>query len=167
MTSLLKNKAADIALALFIAVASASSAPFWWQYVPYVHHHSANPTPSPSSTYGVISFSGGCAPYQVYAQNRWAPYGTAVRTEPNVLARQISAFDGNHSIAVNGWVHSSVPYPTNTPPWNSDVWFHLADGTGWVSFSGVRATPTAQDPTGYADGGTPAPTPATCQGSAQ
>ena len=30
--------------------------------------------------------SGGCEPFGVYAQNRWAPLGTAVREEPNVLS---------------------------------------------------------------------------------
>jgi hypothetical protein len=70
------------------------------------------------------------------------------------------------SIAVDEWVHSRPAYPTNSAPWNSDVWFHLADNSGWVSFAGVRATPVKHDPTGEdPDGGTPAPTSGRCEGS--
>lgn len=112
--------------------------------------------------------SGGCAPFQVYAQNRWAPYGTAIREQPNVLSTQVGSEPGNMSLSVNGWVYGRAAYPTNTPPWNSSVWYHLADGAGWVSFPGVRATPTAPDPTGLSkDGGAPAPTPANCQAAVQ
>ena len=112
-------------------------------------------------------FSGGCEKFAVYAQNRWAPYGTAVRTQPDVLApKEDKSFAPNEVIAVDGWVHTSQPaYPTNTPPWNSDVWFHVANFDGWVSFAGVRAEPTAQDPTGRADGGPAAPTTQDCEGT--
>lgn len=123
---------------------------------------------SDGSTAGVVGFTGGCARFQIFAQNRWAPYGTAVRTEPDVNSKKIAGFPGNYSISVNGWVHSSVAYKTNTAPWNSDIWFHLADGSGWVSFAGVRGVPTPQDPTGLSpDGGAPAPATAQCQGSEQ
>jgi hypothetical protein len=111
--------------------------------------------------------SGGCPAFQVFAQDRWAPLGAAIRAQPNVLSLQVGSFPGDMSIAVNGWVHGRAAYPTNTPPWNSDIWFHLAAGAGWVSFPGVRATPTSPDPTGRANGGDPAPTPPTCEGAVQ
>jgi hypothetical protein len=111
--------------------------------------------------------SGGCSAFQVFAQNRWAPLGAAIRAQPNVLSTQLGGYPGNMSIAVNGWVYGGVAYPTNTPPWNSNVWFHLADGAGWVSFAGVRATPTSPDPTGRANGGDPAPTSSACEGGVQ
>jgi hypothetical protein len=123
-------------------------------------------TPPPANP-GVIRFVGGCTPFHVYAQNRWLPYGTAVRTGPSPDNKVIGNRDPNQLITVDGWVHGVVPYPHNSPPWNNDKWFHLADGAGWVSFAGVRAVPTAPDPTLSADGGMPAPTRAACQGSAQ
>jgi hypothetical protein len=116
---------------------------------------------------GVIRFLGGCTPFRVFAQNRWYPYGAAIRSAPSITAKQISNRDPNQSLAVNGWVHGTVAYRTNTPPWNNDIWFHLADGGGWVSFAGVRAAPVSQDPTGQADGGPPALTLPVCQGDAQ
>jgi hypothetical protein len=157
---LFRDNVVGIVASIIITALSASSAPFWW---PYLFGHK-----TPPSTQGVIGFSGGCSPYQIFAQNRWQPYGTAVRTEPDVKSKQVDAYPGNYSIAVDGWVHSTVAYTTNTPPWNSDVWFHLADGSGWVSFAGVRGVPTSQDITGRSpDGGQPAPMPPDCQGSAQ
>lgn len=115
----------------------------------------------------VVGFSGGCATYQIFAQNRWDPVGTAVRAQPNVLSAQEGSFPANMSIAVNGWVHGAPAYPTNAAPWNSDIWFHLADGAGWVSYPGVRAYPVSFDPTGQAEGGPAAPTPSQCQGAMQ
>jgi len=72
-----------------------------------------------------------------------------------------------HGYRVNGWVHGRVGYATNEPPFDSDVWFHLADGAGWVSFAGVRMNPTTFDPTGTADGGPPAATSPSCEGAIQ
>lgn len=117
-------------------------------------------------THAEASFNGGCSKYGVYAQNRWAPLGTAIRVQPNVLSPQIGSFEGDTVIAVNGWIHTDKEvYPTNTPPWNSNIWFHLANQNGWVSFAGVRGAPTAPDPTGLANGGEPAPTPQDCEGT--
>jgi hypothetical protein len=115
----------------------------------------------------IVGFSGGCPTFRVYAQNRWAPYGAVGRQSPNVLSQQVVTFAPNLVIAVDGWVHGRTAYPTNTPPWNSDIWFHTVNGQGWVSFAGVRANPTSQDPTGLADGGPPAPTSAACEGATQ
>ncbi len=146
--------------AVFLAVATATSAPWWW---PSDHH-----TPTALSTSPSVGMSGGCAPFQVFAQNRWAPVGTAIRVAPNVQSEQAGSFPGNMSISVDGWVHGRPAYPTNTAPWNSDVWFHLTDGAGWVSFPGVRATPVGYDPTGLsANGGTPAPSSPSCEGAIQ
>ncbi|MHB1595602.1 MAG: hypothetical protein ACYCU3_15655 [Streptosporangiaceae bacterium] len=151
-----------IGVSVFLAVAAAGSAPWWWKYV----HPS--PAAAASATSGEIAgMSGGCPKFQVFAQNRWAPLGTAIRSQPNVLSAQVGSFPGNMSIAVNGWVYGRAAYPTNTPPWNSNIWFHLADGAGWVSFPGVRATPTSPDPTGRANGADPAPTPQDCEGAVQ
>jgi hypothetical protein len=145
-----------IAAAVIIAVVGAGSAPWWW---PWKH------TDTPIETVGM---SGGCAPFQVFAQNRWAPVGTAIRLAPNVQSAQNGSFPGNMSISVNGWVISRPAYPTNTAPWDSGVWYHLTDGAGWVSFPGVRNNPVAFDPTGLSsDGGTPAPILAKCQGAIQ
>jgi hypothetical protein len=124
--------------------------------------------PQEKTGIGVLGFAGGCAPFQVYAQNRWAPYGSVIRTAPMVNAKRVASYVGNYSISVNGWLHASVAYVTNEPPFNNDVWFHLTDGSGWVSFAGVRAVPTSQDPTGLnRDGGKPAPLSPKCQGSQQ
>ena len=149
-------------LALVLAVATASSAPWWWHYA----HPSEQPvTTTASST--TAGMSGGCEAFQLFAQNRWAALGTAIREQPNVTSTQVGSFPGNMSISVNGWVHGRSAYTTNTPPWNNDVWYHLADGAGWVSFPGVRQTPTSPDPTGSADGGPPAPISDACQGEIQ
>jgi hypothetical protein len=151
----------SIVVSVFLAVAAAGSAPWWWKYV---HHPSATAEGSEASS-EIAGMSGGCPKFQVFAQNRWAPLGTAIRAQPNVLSTQVGSYPGNMSIAVNGWVYGRAAYPTNTPPWNSNVWFHLADGAGWVSFGGVRATPTSPDPTGIANGGNPAPASTTCEGA--
>jgi hypothetical protein len=147
-----------IAFSIILTVAAAGSAPWWWKYI--------HPNPQAQDS-AVVGMSGGCAPFQVFAQNRWAPTGTAIRVAPNVLSAQNGSFPGNMSISVNGWVNSRPAYPTNTSPWNSGVWFHLTDGAGWVSFPGVRAIPTSPDPTGLANGGTPAPTSPACEGAVQ
>lgn len=126
------------------------------------------PSPSPSAAPGVIGFQGGCAPFVVYAQNRWPAYGAAIRTAPSQTAKKIEGRAANEVIAVNGWVHSEVAYSWDPPPFNNDVWFHLADGSGWVSFAGVRGTVTQPDTTLHdPDGGPPAPMDAGCEGTAQ
>lgn len=110
-----------------------------------------------------IQIEGGCDPFRVHAQNRWSPFGAAVREAPNIESTQLYAVQGNDVIFVDGWVHSRAPYPTNTAPWNSDVWFHVVDG-GWVSFAGVRENPTAPDPEdGFGEGGDPAVLIPECQ----
>ncbi len=150
-----------IAAAVVIAALAASSSPWWWHEMPWVHAKKGLPS-------GVVGFSGGCDAFQVFAQNRWDPVGTVVRAEPNVNSKQVGGFAANQSIAVNGWVHSRPAYPTNTAPWNSDIWFHVADDSGWVSFPGVRATPVGHDPTGLnPNGGPPAATSGSCEGSLQ
>ncbi len=144
-------------VSLVLAVGAAGSAPWWW--------HLAFPTPAAPAS-AVVGMSGGCTPFQVFAQNRWQPYGTAIRAQPNVLSELVGTDPGNFSLSVNGWVYGRPPYPTNTPPWNSGVWYHLTDGAGWVSFAGVRSTPSSQDPAGLSKyGGNPAPTSRSCEGA--
>lgn len=111
--------------------------------------------------------SGGCAPFQAFAPNRWGPVGTAIREQPSVLSTQVGSFPPNMSISVNGWVHGRPAYTTNVAPWSNDVWYHLTDGAGWVSFAGVRATPTSVDPTGLADGGASQAISPACEGAVQ
>jgi hypothetical protein len=144
-------------LSVILTVATLGSAPWWW-------HLAFPPSQVPASA--VVGMSGGCSPFQLFAQNRWKPYGASIRAQPNVLSQLVGTDPGNFSLSVNGWVYSRAPYPTNTPPWNSNVWYHLTDGAGWVSFAGVRATPSAEDPTGLSKyGGNPAPTSKSCEGA--
>ena len=148
-------------VALVLAVAAATGPPWWFKAVGL----ESSGSPSPPSS--VVGMSGGCAPFQVFAQGRWRPLGTAIREAPSVLSTQVGSFPANMSISVNSWVYGRPAYPTNTTPWNSSVWFHLTGGAGWVSFPGVRAVPVAFDPTGLAAGGPPAPTSPKCQGAVQ
>jgi hypothetical protein len=149
-----------IVISVVIAILFASTAPWWWTYMPWVH---ANPAAAVSP----LGFSGGCAPFELYAQNRWQPYGTAIRAAPSPTSKETGAFSPNHLVAVNGWVYGVVAYPTNVPPFNNNIWYHLADNSGWVSFAGVRAVPTAEDPSGLASGGPSGPISAACQGATQ
>jgi hypothetical protein len=173
-------------LSLVTGVVLLGSAPFWWddagrllggndpagssgsrgaagQGSPASGAEHSDASDGPGN--GVTSLIGGCGGFQLYAQNRWAPFGAAVRESPSPAARQVAGIPGNGIVYVDGWIHGPVAYPLDSAPWNSDAWFHLADGTGWVSFAGTRAVPTDQDPTGRADGGIPAPTPPDCEGS--
>jgi hypothetical protein len=144
-------------LSIILTVATLGSAPWWW--------HLAFPS-SQASASAVVGMSGGCPPFQVFAQDRWKPYGAAIRAQPNVQSQLVGTDPGNFSLSVDGWVYSRAPYPTNTPPWNSNVWYHLTDGAGWVAFAGVRATPSAEDPTGLSKyGGDPAPNSRSCEGA--
>ncbi len=115
---------------------------------------------------GVTCLVGGCEPYSVHVQNRYAPLGAAVRAEPRREGRQVGAHAPNKLLPVDGWVRTQPAYPSNAPPFDSDYWFHLADDSGWVAFAGVRADPTtpATDPSD-SDGGTPAPAPPECRGT--
>lgn len=137
------------------------SSPLW---VTWTREH-VLPT-SLGGTADVDTLSGGCPDgWQVYAQNRWTPVGTAVRKSPNVDAEQIDSVSPNIPFMVDGWVHTSVTYEHNRPPFDSDVWLHKKRGGGWVSFPGVRETTTPFDPSGLAEnGGLPAPLPEDCKG---
>jgi hypothetical protein len=105
-----------------------------------------------------------CDKFGVVAQHRWAPDGASVRTAPDVLAPKIEpGFTGNETIAVDGWVYTTAAYPKDSPPYNSNIWFHLANREGWVAFAAVRRDATSPDITGQAYGGKPAPYPANCR----
>lgn len=93
---------------------------------------------------------GWCAPFEAISQNRYPPYGAAIRTQPNALSTKVGSYAGNAVISVNGWVYGTTDYPTNPPPWKSNIWFHLADGAGWV-----------------ANGGPPVATSKSCEGEIQ
>jgi hypothetical protein len=129
------------------------------------------PSPSPaappaSAAPKAVGMTGGCANFRIYAQNRWAPLGATIRSAPTASAKPLGTVAPNYQLFTNGYIHTEVAYPLNPPPWNNDVWFHVADG-GWVSFAGVRAVPTTPDPTGLADGGTPVPLVEGCLGALQ
>lgn len=115
---------------------------------------------------GVAELVGGCEPFVVVAQNRWEPIGVMARAQPLLSGKEVARYLGNTHLTVDGWVRTRAPYPENPSPWDSDVWFHLSDSSGWISFAGVRADPTPYDPTGLdPNGGRPAPTPAECSGT--
>lgn len=139
---------------LAIALSAASLASVWIGDDP------------PCAPEGVLCFVGGCEPFSVYAQNQYTPVGTVIRAEPRRTGREVGSFSPNKLVPVDGWVRTHAAYPHNTPPFDSDVWFHLADDRGWVSFAGVRADPTtpAVDPYDR-NGGRPAPTPPECSGT--
>lgn len=142
-------------ISIVITIAAASAAPFWWH--PFLRWAGFEAE--------IVALEGGCGGYQLYAQNRWAALGAAVRAGPSPDGKKINGYAGNEIVTVDGWVHSDVAYPTNSSPWDSDIWFHLADGTGWVSFAGLRSAPTTPDPTGFStDGGIPPATPPDCEG---
>ncbi len=87
-----------------------------------------------------------CVAFAVYSQNRFQPYGAAIRKEPDVLSDKVGSFAPNEVIAVDGWYDSGEPiYPTNSKPWDSGVWLRLSydNQEGWVSFPGVRAVPSS------------------------
>ena len=146
-------------VSLVVGIILATGPPFWFKYVRSSATHAQS---------GVQGFTGGCTAFRVYAQNRWQPYGTRLLNAPYPSAKKVGGFAANEVIYVDGWVHTVSALPSNTPPWNSDIWFHVADGSGWVSFPGVRAQVTSQDPTGYSkNGGPPAVTLPECQGAQQ
>lgn len=103
-----------------------------------------------------------CDRYLVYGQRRWDPIGAAIRSYPSLEGDKVGSLAGNEAAAVDGWISGPPIYPDNGDPFDSGVWFHLADDRGWVSFPGVRAQLTDYAP-GDLDGGPPAPTPAECE----
>jgi hypothetical protein len=129
----------------------------------FVHDRTTSKPQPPSH---VIGFVGGCDRFRVFAQNRWMPYGATRRVAPDPKADANGNFDPNQLISINGYVRTQAAYPTNPPPFNSDVWFHVADDSGWVPLAAVRAQPTTQDPTGLdAFGGQPVPLAEDCAGT--
>ncbi|TAH31726.1 hypothetical protein EYC58_03565 [Candidatus Saccharibacteria bacterium] len=116
---------------------------------------------------------GECEPYTVFAQNRWAPQGAAVRAEPYIASDKVGSLGGNEVTTVDGWKRDKPAYPTNPDPWKGEIWLRLqnrdlykdgGDNVVWVNSAAVRAEPTAFDPTSRdPDGGKPAPIPAECE----
>ena len=110
---------------------------------------------------------GGCPAFNVYAQNQFQPFGTLRWTAPEPTAERSPGFSRERLAQFTGWVKAQSPYAGgNTPPWDADVWFHLADGSGWVTFVGARAAATVPDPeSGFGPGSDPVPLDPTCQGT--
>lgn len=133
-----------VAVVLFASAGCASS------------HEPAPVKADPSKS----KLAAGCKIFRVYAQNRFEPSGTAVRTKPTVLAPMSGSFSPNAVIPVDGWEHTgTVAYPTNSKPIRNDIWYHVAHigeskaradnpDDAWVSFAGVRGVPTSQDVSG-------------------
>lgn len=111
----------------------------------------------------ITGFSGGCAPFNVYSQNRWAPLGAFLRKAPELNAEKIGGFLGQTPIPVDGYVHTGVPiFPDNPNEFQGETWFHYVAG-GWITSAALRATPTVTD-LNSSDGGPPAPLLAECEG---
>lgn len=112
-------------------------------------------------------FVGGCPAFNIYSQNQFAPFGTLRWSAPEPTAERAPAFSENELITVDGYVKAQSPYAgANTPPWDADVWFHLADDSGWVTFAGVRAAATVPDPEGgFGPGSDAVALDPGCQGS--
>lgn len=148
--------AAPLMVGLVLAVLFTK--PWWWP-------DKANEA-LPATDVPVLGFVGGCGAFKLYAQYRWEPYGASERAAPNSLAKKVESYGPNEIVAVDGWVHADIPYPDNPPPFNNGIWFHLSDGSGWVSFAAVRALPTSPDPTSLdEDGGPPATALPQCEGA--
>jgi hypothetical protein len=114
----------------------------------------------------VASLVGGCDRFNLSAQNRYPPLGTRIAAEPLPDANKVGGRAGNEIVTVDGWVRTRAPYPTNSAPWNSDIWFHLADQTGRVSFAGVRSAASSPDMNGHDPyGGEPAGLDRGCEGT--
>ena len=115
---------------------------------------------------GVASLVGGCDRFNLYAQNRYPPLGARIMSAPLPDANKLGGRAGNEIVTVDGWARTRSAYPTNSTPWNSDIWFHLADQSGWVSFAGVRSAPSSPDMNGHDPyGGEPAGLERTCEGT--
>lgn len=104
-----------------------------------------------------LSIGGGCEPFALYAQSEFEPRGARLWAAPSPTAESRGSVPPNGLITVDGWVRARSPYPSNTPPWDSDVWFHLADDSAWVTFAGVRSDPTAPNANGSAEEGSSVP----------
>lgn len=122
----------------------------------------------------ISQLSGGCDSFVIYSKNRNSPGSTPIRLEPRLGAQQIDSAKPNRKLRVNAWVATGTPtYPGNEAPYDSDVWYHIANGVGfdgnfegWISFAGVRATRSElnsqPDPSNT---GIPAPLPPECKGT--
>jgi hypothetical protein len=112
------------------------------------------------------SLVGGCAAFNLHAQNQFDPVGTLIWDSPSPTSTSFRGFSPNQLITVDGWVRTRSPYPTNSAPWDSDIWFHLANDAGWVTFAGVRSVPTGPGPNGNQEPGSdPAPVDSACAGT--
>ena len=111
------------------------------------------------------TFVGGCPRFDLYAQNQFDAYGTLIWTAPSPTADNYPGLSANQIVVVDGWVKTRTPYPGNQTPFDSPVWYHLANGAGWVTFAGVRAVPTSPGPLGdHEPGSDPAPVDSSCAG---
>jgi hypothetical protein len=146
-------------IAVVVAIVFATGPPWWFSWF------GGDGKGADTNVENIVGFSGSCEPFRVYAQNRWEPYGTVRRAAPDPAGVRIGGYSPNEQFYVDGWVHARVAYPTNRPPFDSDVWFHVADPSGgWVSFAGVRATPINRDPSGLGEGGPPVRVLPACEG---
>lgn len=79
-----------------------------------------------------------------------------------------SIFDVRTISKLNTKHGAAIAMMTERPIWNSNIWFHLTDGAGWVSYAGVRAYQMTPDPDGLnPNGGPPVATSKYCEGAVQ
>jgi hypothetical protein len=145
-----------IAGAVVVVIIAGTGPPWWWDYF----------RSSPPNNSAIVGFSGGCATHQIFAEKRGSN-GTVIRAGPNPMATQIARLPANMSIAVNGWAYGkAAPKTEGVSLPDRMIWFHLADDSGWVSFTTVHVYPTGYDPTGEDPPQVHVVASAACEGSA-
>jgi hypothetical protein len=142
--------------AVLVLAIVTTGPPWWWSYLRF----NSPPIDSP-----VVGFSGGCATHQIYAVNRPSD-GAVTRAGPNPMATEVTSLPPNASIDVDGWAYGKAASPTDgVTQTEMMIWFHVADESGWVSFTTVREYPTGLDPSGADPPQVHAVVSAACEGS--
>ena len=82
------------------------------------------------------------------------------------MAAAVSTLPPDDSIAVDGWAYGKAATATTGVTLSETmIWFHVADDSGWVSFTTVRDYPTEPDPSGADPPQVHAIASAECEGS--
>jgi hypothetical protein len=108
-----------------------------------------------------------CDLFRAYAQNQWDPVGAEEHFRPTMSSNVVKRYGPNTVIPVDGWVHGSADFTVLGPPFNSDVWFHVGDGSGWIPAAGLRSAPTKKPALTSPNGGPAVQSTANCEGSAE
>jgi hypothetical protein len=141
------------------------SVPNWsTAYDVYAYVTTAGGLTGTSSHVGVTTGAQPCAQWSGYAQNQWPPAGATIRNVPDKAGASVGGISGNTPITFDKWtVGGAAPFPGNPAPYNSNQWLHLADGRGWVSYAGTRATQMTYDASGGGPPGPAVPLPPECR----